>query len=365
MNNRIVMLNNIPSPYCVDLFSCLEKSYPEYEFHFIFTNTSEDNRSWKLEEGRLTNCTFLKSRVLKLKAAHDHRYIHFPANIEKELDAIDPSVVIAKEYNPSALQSLSWCKSHNRKYIHVTEGTLYSERSLNVIQKYSRKKIIRNADFCLAAGTKAKEKLLYWGAKEENTDIAYLTFDLSSFEGIQPDPVPGRLLYVGSFVERKGLDLLLQSLKYASSVKELRIVGGGTAEEKDRLVRLSEILHIEDRIIWAGYRQGNDLLEEYRRASAFVLPAREDCFGLVLLEAFVSKLPIVASKYADGAYDIVHNGANGIIEDPYDGKVFADAIETVMTDPSFRQKADLNDWSKFELNAVSKTYHDAIKRVLE
>ena len=74
------MLNNIPSPYSVDLFACLENSYPEYEFHFIFTNTNEDNRNWNLKEGKLRNVTFLKSSVLKLKTAYDHRYIHFPAD---------------------------------------------------------------------------------------------------------------------------------------------------------------------------------------------------------------------------------------------------------------------------------------------
>ena len=365
MNNRVVMLNNIPSPYSVDLFSCLQETYPEYEFYFIFTNTNEDNRKWKLEEGKLKNVIFLKSRVLKLKTAYDHRYIHFPENIKKELDRIDPAVVIAKEYNPSALQSLSWCKKHHRKYVHVTEGTLNSEKNLNIIQKYSRTKIIKNADYCLGASTKSKEKLLYWGADESKTDIAYLTFDLSSYKDIKPEPVPGRLLYVGSLVERKGLDLLIKALSYAPSVKELHIVGNGTPEEKEQLVKLADEYNVENRITWLGYKQGEDLINEYRYARAFVLPAREDCFGLVLLEAMVSRLPIIASCYADGAYDIVIPDENGEIEDPYDAKQFGDAIERIMTEEKYKLKAETADCSRFELSKVAGVYRSVIEKLLK
>ena len=363
MNSRVVMLNNIPSPYSVDLFSCLQETYTEYELYFIFTNTNEDNRNWKLEEGKLKNVIFLKSKVLKLKTAYDHRYIHFPENIKKELDRIDPAVVIAKEYNPSALKSLSWCKKHHRKYVHVTEGTLNSERNLNFIQKYSRKKIITNADYCLGASTKSKEKLLYWGANESKTDIAYLTFDLSAYKEIKPEPVPGRLLYVGSLVERKGLDLLIKALPYAPSVKELRIVGDGTSEEKEQLLKLAEEYGVEDKIVLLGYKQGDDLLNEYRHAKAFVLPAREDCFGLVLLEAMVSKVPIIASKYADGAYDIVIPNENGKIEDPYVANHFGDAIERVMTETKYKDNAETADCSRFELSEVAEVYQSIINKL--
>lgn len=365
MNNRVVMLNNIPSPYCVDLFSFLADTYRDLEFHFIFTSRAEDNRNWKLEEGRLHNVTFLQSKVFKLKTAHDHRYIHFPANIKKELDRIDPAVVIAKEYNPSALQSLSWCKARKRKYIHVTEGTLYSERSLNFIQKASRKKIIRDADFCLGSGIKAKEKLLYWGAPEEKTDIALLTFNLAPFRNIGNDPKNGRLLYVGSLVERKGLDLLLRALPYVPSVNILHIVGGGSEEEKTNLVQLAEELKINDRIVWKGYREGEALLTEYREAQALVLPAREDCFGLVMLEAMAAGLPVIASEYADGAYDIVQDGRNGLIADPYVAKAFGEAIETVLSNPSYAENARNTDLGAFELDAVASVYYGAIQSVMK
>lgn len=55
-----------------------------------------------------------------------------------------------------------------------------------------------------------------------------------------------------------------------------------------------------------------ELLEEYQKAQIFVLPTREDCFGLVLLEALCAEVPIISSKYADGAYDVIDEGKNAI-----------------------------------------------------
>lgn len=67
-----------------------------------------------------------------------------------------------------------------------------------------------------------------------------------------------------------------------------------------------------------GYQEGEPLQKLYRTADAFVLPTREDCFGLVLLEAMCASLPIISSKYADGARDLVSDGENGYIIDPED-----------------------------------------------
>lgn len=44
-----------------------------------------------------------------------------------------------------------------------------------------------------------------------------------------------RLLYVGSLIKRKGVDLLIEALKYVDSDYELRIVGGGSEEEVNNI----------------------------------------------------------------------------------------------------------------------------------
>lgn len=98
----------------------------------------------------------------------------------------------------------------------------------------------------------------------------------------------------------------------------------------------------------------------------FVLPTREDCFGLVLLEALCSGTPIVASKYADGAYDIVHPGENGLIVDPEDADALAEAIDSILSSEEIQRRYSQNCRQyipQFEFEAVMQGYLQAIASV--
>lgn len=363
---RIVLITNIPSPYRVDLFDYMHRNLTEYEFHVIYTSRTEDNRLWNIDEEKMKNSHVLKSRVLKIRKKLDDRYIHLPGNVGALLSELKPDLVIGFEYNPAALQSFFWCKFHKIGFIHLTDGTLNSEKTFGKVQKLSRKIIIPNADASIASSTKAKEKLLAWGAKEESIFESLLTVDTTPF--IKAEKVYGgnRILYVGSMIPRKGVDLLLNALKYVDADYELRIVGNGTAEEVETLKQQAKELEIENKITWCGFKTGDALVEEYRQAAVFVLPTREDCFGLVLLEALSARTPIVASKYADGAYDIVKNRENGFIVDPEDGKAMGEAIGTILKSVSLQKQFSekcIPEIGKFSFEEVSKGYVKAIEYV--
>lgn len=110
--------------------------------------------------------------------------------------------------------------------------------------------------------------------------------------------------------------------------------------------------------------KGMDLINEYQCASVFVLPTREDCFGLVLLEAACAGVPVVTSKYADGAYDIVNEDVNGIIVDPYNAEEFGNAISHVLRNQE-KYGIDEEICEKFSFKSVSKGYIDALEYVLK
>lgn len=359
---KIVFLTNIPSPYSVQQFESLQRIGAEYEMHFLFTAETEDNRQWKPDLSVLSFSEILPSRVFRLPTSMDHRYVHIPYGVKNVLARIDPEAVIAWEYNPAALESLSWCRKHHRKFIHVTEGTLHSERSLNLVQKQARKKIITSADYCIGASTKAVEKLLAWGAPADRTAKALLTYSFTINRKTESEQ--GRLLYVGSMVKRKGLDLLIQAMPFINEHVSLRIVGNGTEEEQHQLQQLAESEGVSSRIQFCGYRSGEALQKEYEKAQVFVFPTREDCFGLVLLEAAVNGLPIVSSIYADGAYDIIVPGVNGELADPENPKAFAEAVNQVLQQKNYYEHAQQMTWKQFELDHVSEVYLDVIRKVL-
>lgn len=361
---RVAIVTNIPSPYRVDLFYYMQTHITEHEFHVIYTSKNEDNRSWDIPEEKLMNSRILDAKILKVKNNLDTRYIHLPANIGRELSKIMPDVVVAMEYNPAALQALFWTKLHRKGFVHWTDGTLHSERNIGKVQKLTRKIICGNADSCIASSTKAKEKLLAWGVPEERIFISLLTVDIAPYLTLKRDPVPGRILYVGRITRGKGLELLLEALQYVKQDFELRIVGDGEAELVAELKEEATSLGMADKIAWCGYKSGTALEEEYSHAQVFVLPTKDDCFGLVLLEAMCAGVPIVASKYADGAYDVVVEGENGRIADPFSPMEFAQKIDKVL------EKYDTlpcgnKHTKKFTFENVSAAYIEAVTYALQ
>lgn len=364
MANKVVIVTNIPAPYRVDLFYYMQTHFSEHEFHIIYTNKTEDNRQWFFDENKLLNSIILHSKVIKIKGKLDNRYIHLPVNVTSCLNRISPDIVIGFEYNLAAIQSLAWCKIHNKGFVHLTDGTLYSERNIGKMQKLARKIIIKNADAYIASSLKAKEKLIAWGAGEKEIFTSLLTVDISQYGNLKREVNPGRILYVGSMIKRKGLDLLIKALPYLCTEFNLHIVGNGTKDEISSLKKIAKEKKVYDKITWCGFKTGDSLIDEYRQAQIFVLPTREDCFGLVLLEAFCAKIPIVSSKYADGVYDIVVDGGNGFIVDPYDSKALGNAIQRALMDEKIAVRAQTTSSDKFRFESVSDGYIQALENVI-
>lgn len=365
--SRILIISNIPSPYRTALFSYLQASMPEHRWDFLYTSVNEDDRAWQVNADKLANTHILQSRVLRVKGGEVGgtavRFIHIPQSLDRQLSRINPDVVIASEYNISAVQALFWAKLHGRKYINLTDGTLHSETYIGKVQKLTRKLIISNADAFLASGTKAKEKLLHWGAAEERIFLSFLTVDTTPFRQLMRQPEKNRLLYVGRLSHEKGVDLLLDALAQCKEPCQLRIVGNDVGGELALLRQKAQTLKLEASVTWCGYKEGEALLEEYRKAAALVVPSRSDCFGLVMVEAISAGIPIVASQYADGAYDIVTEGKTGWMADPFDPAAFGSAIDKTLTAEGWDAECQRQTAEKFAFSAVAEGYKEAVARV--
>ena len=363
---HVAIITNIPAPYRVDFFDYLQKSYTDYRFTVIYSSKNEDNRSWKIDETKLQHSIFLESRTIKVRKRFDTTYLHIPRGVSGVLKELKPDVVVGSEYNPTILQALSYCRRSKIPFISWTDGTLYSERNRNFIQKFLRRYVVSKASSYIASSTKSKEAQVYYGADERKCHISFLAVDVDKYIQKPSGEGQGKILCVGSLIERKGVDLLLRALSNVMIDYELYLAGSG--KEKENLISLAEQLKIEQKIHFLGQLSREELLKHYADSDLFVLPTREDCFALVILEAMCSGLPIVCSKYADGAFDLIEEGKNGFIVDPYDEKAFAEKIEKVLKDEVLREtmrSRSKTALDKFRFSSISKGYMEAIKQSTE
>lgn len=334
---KVLIISNIPSPYRTALYAYLQKSQQDYRFQILYTSRREEDRAWTQDTEGLKDTYFQSSRVLSVKGGKiggtATRFIHIPKGLGGMLRKLSPDVVIGSEYNLSAVQAFLWAKRRGIPYINLTDGTLRSETYIGAVQKMTRKLIISGADAFLASSTKAKEKLLRWGAAEEKITVSFLTVPTAPFLNLTRMPEAGRILYVGRISHEKGLDLLVEALAKTVQPCHLRVVGNDVGGERKLVEEKIHALGLENRVEFLGYREGEALLEEYRRADILAVPSRSDCFGLILVEGGCAGLPIAASCYADGAYDVVEPNVNGLLADPEKSEDFARCLDVLLEKP--------------------------------
>jgi glycosyltransferase involved in cell wall biosynthesis len=84
--------------------------------------------------------------------------------------------------------------------------------------------------------------------------------------------------------------------------------------------------------------QITEVKREYLQSSLFVLPSRYEGFGLVLIEAMACGLPVVSFDCENGPRNIIRDGQNGFLVQPFDVDAFAERLLMLMRNEELRQK---------------------------
>lgn len=107
----------------------------------------------------------------------------------------------------------------------------------------------------------------------------------------------------------------------------LEIVGDGPA----RAAVAQALAPLGDRVGWRGELEGAAVAAALAAADLFVWPAVNEAFGMALLEAQASGLPVVAGA-SGGVGGIVADGETGLLAPPGDAATFAQAVRCLLTD---------------------------------
>ena len=132
-------------------------------------------------------------------------------------------------------------------------------------------------------------------------------FRSSSPRDFRTSTLPIRLLWVGSFIPRKGLTLALDALALCQQPVELTLVGSGLSVSN--VNQMIADRHLEGRVHWAGVRlPWMDVRKAYSTHDALLFTSLRDSFGSQNLEAMCLGLPIIALNLS-GVRDFVPESA--------------------------------------------------------
>ncbi len=168
--------------------------------------------------------------------------------------------------------------------------------------------------------------------------------DLSPyFEAEEPRNAIFKIIFVGGLDRAhffKGLDVLFDALASLAKEKsnwQLEIVGAGDLRPCYE-TRVSE-LGLNDQVIFAGRVTDEELPKKYQQADCLVLPSvnRGEAFGIVLLEAMASGLPVIASTLP-GVRRVFTDGQEGFLVEPGDAADLKNKIKFLMENPARRKE---------------------------
>ena len=147
------------------------------------------------------------------------------------------------------------------------------------------------------------------------------------------------LLYVGSLVPRKGVEVLLRAVSpLLSRMRSVRLTIIGTGPLRSELESLANRLGISKQVEFIGAVPSDEIWTRLVGAAALVLPSWWDGWGLVVNEAMSVGVPAIVSDRC-GAADVVRQGVNGFVFPAGDATKLREALTRVLKQPAEAREA--------------------------
>lgn len=309
----------------------------------VYTSNIPKNEKYQITNGvkvHRFNCLFspmnnqiIPKALFKLikdkdfDVIHAHGYLHFTTYIAALSTIINKiPLIITLHGTVGDVQYENW-----KKYIHLIYDKTFS------------KWILSHANVVIALTPSQELDLFKFGVK--NSQVVPNGISLTELKndgnysfrkkyGLTDEII---VLYVGGLIPRKGLDYLIDSIKYCENNFVYVIVGGeleGYNGYKSKLISKIGTENI-NKVIFTGKVDTSLLKQAYLESDIFVLPSISEGLPTVLLEAMSYKKAVIASNIP-GNSDLIMDNYNGILVKPKDSREIANAINYLIQRPDVR-----------------------------
>jgi glycosyltransferase involved in cell wall biosynthesis len=275
-------------------------------------------------------------------------------------------------FTPTALYSINTAKSlgiptvltNHSISIASSSDMLWNPMSyiLSPLKRY-----IDEADRIIAVSNAASE---FIGRFTENKNIIVIPngVEVSKFsqdeypdpELISPEHVKDSVLFtVGRLSFRKGFHLIIEAMpSILKETPDTQLYIAGSGYMMTFLEGLASGLGLTDKIHFLGYVPEEALYWLYRNSDVFIFPSiTAESFGITLIEAMSARRPVIASKIG-GVPEIIEDGKNGLLFNPWDSKALAEKTNRVLGDNDYSETLGRNAYEsvkkRFSWTIISK-----------
>jgi len=248
--------------------------------------------------------------------------------------------------SPSGMLAIVFCRLWRIPYIITSDGALYRKNGKTL--KFLKRFLVGGAQAVLTTGQETTRYLRQ--CLPPGKPIVEYPFS-SLFAADILETVPSRdeklalrrqlgmmagniIVSVGNFIPRKGFDLLLQAIDQLPDTMEYYFIGGTAPEEYLSYCSAQN----RNRIHFVNFKKYDELRQYYMAADLFVLPTREDIWGLVVQEAMANGLPVLTTDRCGAGLELISDNENGFLIPGGNVSALVTAIDRIFKDKGHLSK---------------------------
>lgn len=148
-------------------------------------------------------------------------------------------------------------------------------------------------------------------------------------------------------------DLIRAFSIFSKGKQNVKLLLVGEGKERKGYEELASELKIQDKVIFTSYQANVALF--YQLMNVFSLVSASESFGLVLAEAMLHQIPVVATKVG-GMKDIVNNNETGFLVEPFQIMEIAEKLDYLYQHPDQRVQMGKNGYEKAVNNYTEEVY---------
>ncbi|MFR3995537.1 MAG: glycosyltransferase family 4 protein [Turicibacter sp.] len=330
---KVLYMTNLPVPYRIEFFEELGKVV---NLTVTFEREKALNRdsAWLSTSFKNFKAIFLKGK----KIGEEDGFCPEILNVIKtgNYDA----VVIGVYHTPTAMMAIQYMKWRKIPYYISSDGGFI--KADGFFKQLIKKNLISDAKGYFSPGNLTDRYLIHYGAKVDRIhrypftslkkcDILHkcLTSEEKKMYkeklGIKEEKI---ILGVGQFIHRKGWDILMRAMVGMPNSIGVYIVGGEPTED---YLKMKNELKL-NQVHFIGFSSKEELKEYYKASDLFVLPTREDIWGLVINEAMAYGLPIITTDNCMAGLELVADKGTGNIIPVDDSVKLKESIQFFLED---------------------------------
>ena len=162
--------------------------------------------------------------------------------------------------------------------------------------------------------------------------------------GIQTNP--RQALFIGRLVFYKNLEVVFNAFaNVIQRIPDAKLIIVGDGPMRTTWERMTYHLNLQEHIHFCGQVSHQDKLRLLEQSAFVLLPSMVEGFGIVVLEAFACKKPVLASKI-EALEELVSEGIDGYLADPNSEKEWAEGMLKLFTEQERTQKMGMRGQEK-------------------